>query len=113
MFFFAPIGPFLTALADVVRMAVGAGKAFSASSAVVSGEGDFGLLVPFVPANRKGEAVRETPRGVPVREGGLLGLLIVGLSQEEKKSSPGSPAGVDAPSPGVPTISSVIMTSSG
>jgi hypothetical protein len=38
--------------------------------------------------------VRLTFKGVPVREGGLLGRLMVGLSQDEKKSSPGSPEGV-------------------
>lgn len=95
-------------------MAVGAGRFFSASSAApASGEGDFGLFAaPLGPAVRKGEAVRETTGGVPVREGGLLGLLMVGLSHEEKKSSPGSPAGVEEPST-VPAISSVMTTSSG
>jgi hypothetical protein len=54
--------------------------------------GDFGRP-PLAPAGvRNGDAVRL--EGVPVRDGGLLGLLIVGLSQEEKKSSAGSPAGV-------------------
>jgi hypothetical protein len=55
--------------------------------------GDFERVAPFWDeAARKGEAVRLA--GVLVREGGLLGRLMVGLSQEEKKSSPGSPAGV-------------------
>jgi hypothetical protein len=83
----------------VVRMAVGAGRLFSASNAA-SGEGDFGRAVefPLGLAERNGEAVLETTGGVPVREGGLLGRLIVGLSHEEKKSSAGSPAGVEAPS---------------
>ena len=58
-------------------------------------------------------AVLETTGGVPVLEGGLLGLLMVGLSQEEKKSSAGSPAGVDVPSTGVPATSSVMTTSPG
>lgn len=109
------MGPFRTALAEVVRIAVGAGRFFSASSAAPArGEGDFGRLAePFVPAVRKGEDVRETTGGVPVREGGLLGRLIVGLSHDEKKSSPGSPAGVDVPSPGVPIASSVMTTSFG
>lgn len=66
-----------------------------------------------LPAERKGEAVREMTGGVPTREGGLLGLLIAGLSHEEKKSSSGSPAGVALPSAGVPGTSSVITTSSG
>ena len=78
--------------------------------------GDFerALPLPFAPAFRKGEAVRLPPTGgVPVREGGLLGRLIAGLSQEEKKSSDGSPAGVFEPS-GVPSSAmSVIVTSSG
>jgi hypothetical protein len=60
--------------------------------------GDFGREpLPLEPAVRNGEAVRLTTGGVPVREGGLLGRLIAGLSQEEKKSSSGSPAGVAAP----------------
>jgi hypothetical protein len=114
LFLAPPVGPLRIALLEVVRMAVGAGSAFSASSAALArGDGDFGRLAPFVPAERKGDAVRETPSGVPVREGGLLGLLMVGLSHEEKKSSPGSPAGVDVPSPGVPATSSVITTSLG
>jgi hypothetical protein len=50
---------------------------------------------------------------VPVREGGLLGRFIVGLSHEEKKSSVGSPAGVDEPSVELATGTSVITTSSG
>src|ERR1700761_4957992 len=98
-------------------MAVGAGRAASASPIPeANGEGDFGRdCEPLaLPADRKGEAVRETPGGVPVREGGLLGRLMVGLSQEEKKSSAGSPAGVDEPSaPGVESRSSVMTTSSG
>jgi hypothetical protein len=67
----------------------------------------------LAPAFRKGEAVRLTTGGVPVREGGLLGRLIEGLSQEEKKSSSASPAGVFDPSEGVPAGRSVMMTSSG
>jgi hypothetical protein len=57
--------------------------------------GDFGRE-PFwlPPALRNGDAVRLALDGVPVRDGGLLGRLMVGLSHEEKKSSPGSPAGV-------------------
>jgi hypothetical protein len=98
----------------VVRIAVGAGRLFSASTAA-RGEGDFDRVVefPLVLAERKGEAVRETTGGVPVREGGLLGRLIVGLSHEEKKSSVGSPAGVEEPSPELATATSVTTTSSG
>ena len=101
---------------EVVRMAVGAGRAVSVSSVLeASGEGDLERACEplALPAERKGEAVRETAGGVPVLEGGLLGRLIVGLSQEEKKSSAGSPAGVDVPSPVVLRASSVMMTSSG
>lgn len=100
-------------------MAVGAGRAFSASlAAAASGDGDLGReeADPFVvvlPAERKGDAVRETTGGVALRDGGLLGLLIVGLSQDEKKSSAGSPAGVEVPSAGVDALSSVMTTSSG
>jgi hypothetical protein len=108
------VGPFLMAEELVVRMAVGAGRLFSVSGAA-SGEGDFERVVefPLELAERKGDAVRETTGGVPVREGGLLGRFIVGLSHEEKKSSVGSPAGVDEPSGGLATWTSVITTSSG
>lgn len=103
---------------EVVRIAMGAGRVFSASFvAAARGEGDLGRLVlePFVllPAARNGEAVREAAGGVALREGGLDGRLMVGLSQEEKKSSAGSPAGVDVPSAGVVRASSVMTTSSG
>ena len=108
------VGPFLMAEALVVRMAVGAGRFFSASVAA-SGEGDFERVVelPLAFAERNGEAVRETTGGVPVREGGLLGRLIVGLSQEEKKSSAGSPAGVEVPSLEFAVETSLITTSLG
>jgi hypothetical protein len=102
--------------AEVVRMAVGAGRAFSASlAAAARGEGDFGRPAAefALPADKKGEAVRETTGGVPDLDGGLLGRLMVGLSQEEKKSSAGSPAGVDALSAAVDKVSSVITTSFG
>lgn len=52
--------------------------------------------MPLDEALRKGEPVRLPAAGVPVREGGLLGRLMVGLSQDEKKSS-SSPAGVLEP----------------
>jgi hypothetical protein len=65
------------------------------------------------PAFRKGELVRLTTGGVPVREGGLLGRLIEGLSHDEKKSSSWSPAGVPEPSEGVPAGMSVMTTSLG
>jgi len=77
--------------------------------------GDFGRdAAPFpLPFGfRKGEAVRLMP-GVPVREGGLLGLLIEGLSHEEKKSSLGSPAGVLVPADSLSSTTSSTLTSSG
>jgi hypothetical protein len=62
---------------------------------------------------RKGEGVRPTTGGVAVRETGGVGRLMDGLSHEEKKSSSGSPAGVDVPSVGPLLMTSVITTSSG
>jgi hypothetical protein len=76
--------------------------------------GDLGLDVaaPFPLALKKGEAVLLIP-GVPVREGGLLGLLIEGLSHDVKKSSLGSPAGVCVPVPSLSSPRSSTVTSSG
>lgn len=75
--------------------------------------GDFGLDVAPLPFGFKnGEAVRLMP-GVPVREGGLLGLLTEGLSHDEKKSSLGSPAGVLVPVPSLSSPISSTVTSSG
>lgn len=76
--------------------------------------GDFGLSgpLPFAPGLRNGEAVLLTAGGVCVLEGGLLGLFIAGLSQDEKKSS--SAVGVAVPSAvGTAATMSVITTSSG
>ena len=76
--------------------------------------GDFGRdPFPLAPALRNGEAVRLTTGGVEVLEGGLLGRLIAGLSQEEKKSSSGSPAGVEEPLEEVVGTASVMTTSFG
>jgi hypothetical protein len=69
------------------------------------------MSFPLLPAVRKGEGVRPTTGGVAVRDTGGVGLLIAGLSQEEKKSSSGSPAGVEVPLPSAPA--SVITTSVG
>lgn len=110
------MGPLRIADAEVVRTAAGAGMVFSADSVVAKGDGDFGRPAadaPFWFADRKGDAVRDTIGGVPVLEGGLLGRLIVGLSHEEKKSSFGSPAGVEVPSEAAAIRSSVITTSPG
>ena len=90
----------------------GAGAVVSLS---VVASGVFGLAdpLPFAPAFRNGEAVRLMTGGVCVREGGLLGLLMAGLSQDEKKSSLGSPEGVEEPSLKAGESISVITTSSG
>ena len=71
--------------------------------------GDLGRSVPLLltPGLRKGDPIF----GVPVRDGGFEGRLIVGLSQEEKKSS-SSPAGVLLPSLLI-SGTSVITTSPG
>lgn len=77
--------------------------------------GDFGLEtpLPFVPGFRNGEEVRLITGGVWVLEGGLLGRLIAGLSQDEKKSLLGSFDGVPVPSVGDVMTMSVMITSSG
>lgn len=92
------------AAVEVVREAVGA----AGSPAV---RGDFDRAGPLPLAPRNGDAVLVIP-GVPVREGGLLGLLIEGLSHEEKKSS-GSPAGVLVPLPSSRSAASSTTTLSG
>jgi hypothetical protein len=84
----------------------------AAASELESGEGDLAMSLPFAPALRKGDGVRPTTGGVAVREAGGVGRLIVGLSQDEKKSSSGSPEGVEAPSV-PPATASVITTSVG
>ena len=78
------------------------------------GSGDFDLGAPLLlaPGLRKGDAVRLITGGVCVLDGGLLGRLIDGLSQDEKKSSPGS-AGVEVPPVGVAVLISTTTTSSG
>ena len=74
-----------------------------------------GVLARSIPASpagfKKGLAVRVA--GVALLEGGFDGRLIVGLSQDEKKSSAGSLDGVDMPSISVGESRSVITTSSG
>lgn len=105
-------GPFLTAEAEVVRMTAGAVAAPSEDSPVASGDLGRAVPLPLALADKNGDAVLDPSTGVPVREGGLLGLLIVGLSQDEKKSSPCS-AGVAVPSPAGVADTSVTTTSSG
>lgn len=68
--------------------------------------------LPPAPALRNGEAVL-LMTGVCDLDGGLLGRLMAGLSQEEKKSSAGSPEGVEVPSAEVGDNKSVTSTSSG
>lgn len=103
--FFAPVVVFFSAEECVIRPAAGLG----ASESVLD-RGEAARLGPFSPGLRKGDGVRPTTGGVAVREMGGVGFLIEGLSQEEKKSSSGSPAGVDVPSGISP---SVITTSDG
>ena len=92
---------------ELVRDADGAASAYTTIAGDLERGSPGGLL-------RKGEAVRLPPTGgVCVRLGGLLGRLIAGLSQEEKKSSPDSLLGVLAPSAKVGERTSVITTSSG
>lgn len=100
-----PVAVLRAAEAGIARAVAGAAAADSAVS------GDFGRAAPLAGALRKGELVRLMP-GVPVRDGGLLGRLMVGLSQEEKKSS-SSPAGVLVPLAPASSARSVIITSSG
>lgn len=102
--FLAPVVDFFNAEECVIRPAAGLGV-----SSVLD-RGEAARLGPFSPGLRKGDGVRPTTGGVAVREIGGVGFLIEGLSQEEKKSSSGSPAGVDVPSGISP---SVITTSVG
>lgn len=96
---------------DVVRVVCGT----CPPSLSAPTSGDFGRAVPLVlpPGCRNGEAVRLMTGGVAVRDGGLLGRLIAGLSQDEKKSSPGSPVGVAVPAVLEGAMMSVMTTSSG
>jgi hypothetical protein len=87
-----------------MRLAAGFG---SVESVFDRGEATRGTSL--LPALRKGDGVRPTTGGVAFRDTGGVGFLIVGLSQDEKKSSSGSPAGVELPSPSRPST----ITSSG
>lgn len=90
---------FLSAAEVVMRLAAGAAGLLS-PSVLASGEVERAIsFPPLAPAFRNGEGVRPTTGGVAVREIGGVGFLIAGLSQDEKKSSSGSPAGVLEPSP--------------
>lgn len=97
--------PLRNAAEEVVRLAAGAAP---------PANGDAVRAMPFplpfaFPALRKGDGVRPTTAGVAVRETGGVGFLIAGVSQEEKKSFFGSPAGVEVPS-GPLLITSVMYT---
>lgn len=102
-------GVFRIAEEEMVRVVGGAGEDS------LSIRGDFGLAIPLplVPGLRNGEDVRLITGGVCVLDGGLLGRLMAGLSQDEKKSSLGSLDGVPVPSVGEVMIISVMITSSG
>lgn len=97
---------------EIVRGAAGAVCEGSDSDPT---RGDFGRAAPLLlaPGLRNGDAVRLTTGGVWVLEGGLLGRFIDGLSQDEKKSSLGSPEGVAVPSPDGAATMSVMTTSPG
>jgi hypothetical protein len=106
--------PLRNAADDVILLAAGA--AAVAPSTFTRGEDVRAIPLPLpfeLPALRNGEGVRPTTGGVAVREIGGVGRLMDGLSHEEKKSSSGSPAGVEVPSVGPLLITSVITTSLG
>ena len=108
--FRAPVGPFLSAAECVIRLAAGLA---SVESVLESGEAVRAMSFPLPfesPGLAKGDGVRPMIGGVAVRETGGVGFLMAGLSQEEKKSSSGSPAGVELPSAASP---SAMMTSVG
>ena len=107
--FLGPVAADLRSAADVV-MRLAAGFASSVDSDLVRGEAERAVSLLPLPALRNGEGVRPTTGGVAVREIGGVGRLMAGLSHEEKKSSSGSPAGVEEP---FPSVDSVMTTSSG
>lgn len=102
--FRAPVVPFFSAAECVMRLAAGLD---SAESVRARGEAVRAISFPAPfesPALRKGDGVRPITDGVPVLETGGVGFLMDGLSQEEKKSSSGSPAGVEVPSASPPSV---------
>lgn len=94
--FRAPVVPFLSAAECVMRLA----GLESVESVLERGEAvrAMSFPLPFASPLTKGDGVRPMTGGVDVREIGGVGFLMAGLSQEEKKSSSGSPAGVALPS---------------
>lgn len=102
--FRAPVVPFFSAAECVIRLTAGLD---SEDSVRESGEAVRAMSFPAPldsAALRKGDGVRPITDGVPVRETGGVGFLMAGLSQEEKKSSSGSPAGVEVPSAVSPSV---------
>lgn len=101
--FFGPVVPFFRAAECVIRLAAGLD---SVDSVRERGEAVRAISFPPFesPALRKGDGVRPITDGVPVRDTGGVGFLMDGLSQEEKKSSSGSPAGVEVPSAASPSL---------
>jgi hypothetical protein len=107
-FFFAPRMFFFGAAPAVVFRTAGFAAGVVPSAAPTRGDLGRSVALPFAPGLRNGDPAR----GVPVREGGFEGRLIVGLSHEEKKSS-SSPAGVLVPSLPAASGTSVMTTSLG
>jgi hypothetical protein len=103
---------FLGAAPEAVLRIAGFAAEGIAAAVVGAESGDLGRAVPFPLAGALRNGDGDWDRGVAAREGGLEGRLIVGLSQEEKKSSSLSPAGVLVPSLADSGMS-VITTSSG
>lgn len=95
--FRAPVVVFLSADECVIRLAAGLE---SVESVLERGEAvrAMSFPLPFASPLTKGDELRPMTGGVEVREMGGVGFLMAGLSQEEKKSSSGSPAGVELPS---------------
>jgi hypothetical protein len=91
--------------AVVFRTAAGFAAGVVDSEPPTSGDLGRSVALPLAPGLRKGDPTL----GVPVREGGFDGRLMVGLSHEEKKSS-SSPAGVLLPS--LPVSGTSVMTTS-
>lgn len=102
-----PAAPVLRRAAELV-MRLAAGFLASPSSDLERGEAERATSLAAPPgALRNGDGVR--PEGVPEREMGGVGRLMAGLSQEEKKSSSASSAGVAEPS----SVPSLMTTSPG
>jgi len=105
-----PVVPLLVRSAEdvVVRGAVGAVGAVDSVAVPVSGDLDRAIPFPAAPLpaawGLSGDAVLPMTGGVAVRDGGGVGRLMAGLSQDEKKSS--SLSGVAATSSAPSTTTS-------